>query len=177
MFNKNLNRIVGAGLLIGLGFVAASFNQIVSSQQQGDRRQADVVIAGMEGNHWLCEPLVVFDVSGATLLGPVHRSMILYNNGRVSVAEFAPGKAPRNASRMISIDEAERLHGALVDCGALDMLDQKEQVMDVPMTSISIFTGETDAVSHTFNYWLAGSEYGKVEHTIDRFIRNFLCGA
>jgi hypothetical protein len=170
MISKKLVLLVGIGLAVGLGALAASSGQDITGKKKVAGQQNLEFAAGAEGNPWKCEPLLVFDVSGGTLLGEVHQSLTLYNNGRVSLAEFGRGRTARNVSRLITVTEAEKFRSMLVAAGALSLTDQANQVMDVPLTTVSIFTGETDGTSHTFSYWIPGSKYAGLQQAVDAFI-------
>ena len=41
---------------------------------------------------------------------------------------------------------------------------------DVPLNTLTVFNGTTDAQAHTFSYWLANGNYAPVQAAIDAFI-------
>lgn len=116
----------------------------------------------------VCEPVLIYDVSGSTLTGPCHKNLSVYNNGRVSLAEFAAVGAARNESTMINTGEVKSLVGQLSRYRRLQ--DDQTIVMDIPMTTVTLFDGTTDARAHSFSYWLPTGDYEEVQQTIDLFI-------
>ena len=55
----------------------------VSQQEPADGQQVQT----RTPNPMVCEPLVIFDSSGSTLLGPTHKHLSVYSNGRVTLAQ------------------------------------------------------------------------------------------
>ena len=155
-----------------LTFVALSllaltaFAFAVNSTQDGDGKPVQ-----RSDSRWQCEPLVIFDASGGTLLGPCHKNLAVYNNGQVSLSQFSgqPGDN-RNVSKRVSPALATELARSLEAAGAFRLTDQEAQVTDVPLTSVTIFRGETNAQAHTFNYWLPQGEYAAIQRAVDNFI-------
>ena len=116
----------------------------------------------------VCEPVLIFDVSGSTLTGPCHKNLSVYNNGRVSLAEFATSQPTRNESKMVSPGEVKSLIGQLSRYTRLQ--DDQTIVTDIPMTTVTLFQGLTDARAHSFSYWLPIGDYEEVQQTIDLFM-------
>lgn len=124
------------------------------------------------------EPLLIFERSGGTLLGPMYRNLTVYSDGRVSMSKddtvfFDSGVGQETAVAVISLStgEVERLWAMLVDAGAFSLCDMDgPQVMDVPLNTVTIFDGRTDADAHTYSYWIAINEYAGVGAVISSFI-------
>lgn len=122
-------------------------------------------------NPLACEPVLMFDVSGSTLFGPCHKHLSVYNNGRVSLAAFAPSGTPCNESKKIDVREVRALVAKLG--GWADLSDDPTLVTDIPMTTVTVFQGLrgfTDAQAHSFSYWLPVGDYAEVQETVDQFL-------
>jgi hypothetical protein len=120
------------------------------------------------------EPVLIFDVSGETLAGPVHRHLAIYNNGRVSLAEFSAAGELRNISTEIGGTSARAMARALEVAGASQLEDQRQAVLDVALTTVTVFEGDTDALAHTFSYWIPSGQYGAVQELVDSFLEQML---
>lgn len=118
------------------------------------------------------EPVLVFDVTGSTLLGPVHRHLAVYDSGRVSYATSGPRAAqPFVATATIEPKRVQALMGALSGAGAWQGIDQELGVTDVPLTTVTVLSGATDASAHTFSYWTASTRTHKsVQDLIAAFV-------
>jgi len=57
-----------------------------------------------------------------------------------------------------------------MDAGGFELLDQKHFATDLPMTSVTLFQGETNALAHTFNYWTPTGPYQAIQGIIEEFI-------
>jgi len=131
-------------------------------------------------NDLMVEPVLNYDVTGSTLLGPVHSRLTVYNNGLLTrsstsgavASSFAgSGSSGGTASTGFASPAAiAQLQKDLVDAGAFRLCDQPFVVSDVPLTTVTAFRGATDAKTHTFNYWLGIGDYAGVEQVIAAFI-------
>lgn len=126
-------------------------------------------------NAQLQEPLVVHDISGSTLIGPIHRHLAVYNNGLVSLSESGSNTTGVTGGKAdftyIPADDAKKLYADLVSFGALTECDETLQANDVPLTTVSVFRGETNARVHTYSHMVANSPTAQlVETRISQFI-------
>jgi hypothetical protein len=128
-------------------------------------------------NNLMQEPVLVYDLTGYTLIGFLHRHLAVYNNGVASISAVSTNtltEAPdwnKAAVAFVSPDEADKLLRELSNDGAFGLCDQSIIVLDMPMTTVTVSRGATDAQSHTFSYWFGDGSYGKVQQTIDAFIQ------
>lgn len=118
------------------------------------------------------EPVLVFDVSGSTLLGPVHRHLAVYNSGNVSYATRGPREAvPFVGSTLLDAKRVEALVSGLSAAGAWQGVDQDHAVTDCPLTTVTVLTAATDGRAHSFSYWVATQRtHEAVQDLIDAFV-------
>ncbi len=105
------------------------------------------------------EPVLVFDISGFTLTGVLHQHLAVYNNGVASISRVSGGTSLFPLSKdadlaFISSQMVEKLQKDLAAAGAPLACDEQLFVSDIPMTTVTVFRGGTDARAHTFSYWL-----------------------
>jgi hypothetical protein len=128
-------------------------------------------------NNLMQEPVLVYDVTGFTLTGLIHRHLAVYNNGVASISSvsssiFTGSTTSSQADvAFVSPDEASKLLRELANANAFTLCDQSIAVSDIPMTTVSVSRGATDAQTHTFSYWTGGGPYAGVQQTIDAFIQ------
>ena len=129
------------------------------------------------------EPVVVVDVSGATLLGPVHRHLAVYTSGRVAYSAFGPQTVPgvggvQPVSRSETIDPllVEALVSDLARAGAWQLADQTIEPTDVPLITVTVLDGQTDARAHTFSYWIPTAPFHPVDAVLTGFMKAALPG-
>lgn len=129
-------------------------------------------------NQWVNEPLVVFDVSGYSLAGLIHRHLTVYNSGLVTIAEAGGGTTlfpfgSKADVTWLQPDETLKLWKSVMQAGAANICDIMEAVSDVPLTTVTVHRGETDSRAHTYSYLLASTPAASnVEQLILAFIQN-----
>lgn len=109
------------------------------------------------------EPVVIFDVSGGTLLGPVAEHLAVYDDGFASYSQSSPLDNPSVETRMLSPTAIQQLVLDLNAAGAHTLGDQTTTVTDVPLTTVTVFRGGADARAHTFSYWLGSNAYSATQ--------------
>ena len=119
-------------------------------KQLGKRSRPDCV------NTKVREPVLFYDSTGSTLLGPSHYQLSVYNDGLVTVSRIdplAPG-AGRVGIRMVSPEAVDNLAQSLAAAGASALCDDPLTVADMPLTTITVCSlPGMDGASHTFSYW------------------------
>jgi len=124
-------------------------------------------------NIWVAEPLVVYDVTGSTLAGPVDSNLVVYDSGvvKLSSASSKPGEG-RAMLSYVSQQEALDFARDLALAGGLAICDQNTAGSDVPLKTLTLFrSGKTDTRVHTFSWWFATKEYTPIQQRIDQFIQ------
>jgi hypothetical protein len=119
------------------------------------------------------EPIVMWDVTGYTLAGAlVHGRLVVYNDGVTSVSS-GNGDVRIEA---VAPAAAQALRGDLIQAGATTLCDQKQVTADMPLTTLTMFVGSTEAQAHTFSYWVANNGYAAVQAAIDGFLATHFPG-
>lgn len=119
-------------------------------------------------NVWRCEPVLLYDVTGEGTLGHYHLQYTIYNNGMVNYAREGYGDiAPVMKTTHIPGQNVREIWQDLVDAGAFTLPDQLTGAACLPMTSVTIFSGTTNARAHTFNYWVPDGPYAKITRIIE----------
>ena len=122
------------------------------------------------------EPVLILDVTGSTLLGIVHRHLTIYNDGFATLSAFEPGsfRAPPTqayaGTAFATESTVAQMKQALGRVGVFALEDQRGFVFDVPLTTVTIFRGATNAVAHTYSYWLPTGDYGAADAIVQDFV-------
>ena len=109
-------------------------------------------------------PVVAYDVSGTTLLGPVSQHLIVYSNGRVQYSQDGDEDSPDVVEvGSISPDQVDALLEALAAHDHLQ--DEFAVVVDIPLQTLTtIDNGEARSVS----WWIGAEGHDELERILDR---------
>ncbi len=130
-----------------------------------DRGLTPSIAAGIK-----LEPVLNFDVSGSTLTGPLHHRLTVYNNGLITASQCSGFSGANSAGTGFTTPAlAEKLRKELIDAGGLTLPDQNLSVADIPLTTVTVFKGNTNAKAHTFSYWVGFKGYAKIAQIISDF--------
>ncbi len=99
-----------------------------------------------------CEPLVIYDVSGNGIGGPIHLHLVVYSDGLTAISSLVVTQLKADFDRL-SPDRARALVEKLVAAGALEMTDAAHIVDDMPLTTVTVFAGGGITAAHnTFSF-------------------------
>lgn len=99
-----------------------------------------------------CEPLVIYDVSGNGIGGPIHLHLVVYSDGLTAISSLVVTQLKADFERL-SPERARALVEKLVEAGALEMTDAAHVVGDMPLTTVTIFAGSGVTAGHnTFSF-------------------------
>jgi hypothetical protein len=108
-------------------------------------------------------------VTGGTLTGVTHLSLVVYTDGLVSLATDAGA-----TSQLVDADLVAELVRDLRRAGALRLKDRAGTATDVPLTTVSAFVNPgrppARSVANTFSYLAPEGAYAAVEEVIQDFI-------
>lgn len=122
-------------------------------------------------NSILHEPFLVYDVAGSTLAGPVFRHLVVYDDGHAMLAAAADATHPGGvATAQLTRAEVQALRNALVIQGAWSHCDDDAQVSDVPVKTVTVLQGTTNAIAHSYSYRIATAGLAGVEQRIEMLI-------
>lgn len=117
------------------------------------------------------EPILMFDVSGGTLAGPVDMQLTVYNDGlaRICRTQSIFGTIDARTAHLtplaagqLAVDVAQLGAGVLCD---LDLLTS-----DIPTSTLTILRGATDSRAHTFSWTGPDGNYSLIEQRLFTFI-------
>lgn len=124
-------------------------------------------------NAILHEPLLVYEVHGGTLAGPVDLNLIVFSDGQARWVDLTDADVPRggvvNSDPDAALDlvrDLERIGGGL-NC------DAQGYVTDVPLHTLTLLKPGTDTRAHTFSWWLPESSNGAIQLRIEQFMAEF----
>ncbi len=118
------------------------------------------------------ELLVNYDTTGGTLTGPLNINLQVYSNGEVKYSRSS-GLSPTLVVEHVYIapDQAQKFQRILRDAGAFTLCDQNISVADIPLSTLTVLTGQQNGKYHNFSYYIGfGQGYSKVSQAINNFI-------
>lgn len=125
------------------------------------------------------EPVLLYRVSGSTLLGAVHLQLIVMSDGLVSLSSIDAWTNPAGSTVLASLnsEEALALADELIDAGAMQMCDDPAIVYDAPLATLTMFAAGVPA--NTFSYFPVAQSRGfsTIEYVIQGFLQNRFAGA
>lgn len=116
------------------------------------------------------EPLLLYELRGGTLAGPVDLNLVVFSDGSARIADASDPEFPRAA---LGVTDPEAVSDLLLDLeriGGMLNCDEPGMVTDVPLHTLTMLKPGTDARSHTFSWWLPVSSNGSMELRIEQFI-------
>lgn len=147
--------------------------EIVSARRVADMQE----IGGSAGDACVdsieVAPVLQMTRAGSTLLGPSMDSLMVYSNGLVIMCMQSPAGGGSSA-QMFQVDPARisSLRFALEELEASRQCDARVQAYDLPLTTVTVFTGDADAKAHSYSYWIAEGGQRAVEDEIMSFVHD-----
>ncbi len=116
-------------------------------------------------------PIVVYEVSGGTLAGPLDQELIVYGDGSARLSS-ATANFGAGSSRQAFIGDAAAaaLITSLSQNGAFQLCDLSDQVSDMPLSTLTVMRGNTDSRVHTFSWFFAQGQHATAEQILQTFI-------
>jgi hypothetical protein len=118
------------------------------------------------------EPLVLYDVNGGTLGGPIDIALTVYNDGQARMSSI--GQFGNPSKTELAFPGPAATSQLLVDLsglGAGQLCDNLLIAADVPTTTLTIFRNATTPRNHTFSWIIANGAYGPVQNRLQNFIQ------
>jgi hypothetical protein len=121
------------------------------------------------------EPVLLYEVSGSTIAGPVYLLLTVYNDGEATlVRQDAPALPEELCTATLRPQEVRELQRDLRQAGALRLRDRRtEPVPDVPLTTVTFFVAQGNSgrsTANTFSYYVPEDRYSDVEDLIRALI-------
>jgi hypothetical protein len=117
------------------------------------------------------EPVVVYEVTGGTLSGPVDYALTVYGDGAARLSS-ALGGGGTGSSQYTFVDPsaAAALRQELVDASALARCDQDDNVSDTPLQTLTVFRAGSTRRSNTFSWFTSDGSLAQIQAALDAFI-------
>jgi len=117
------------------------------------------------------EPVLLFDVNGGTLAGPVDMQLTVYNDGvaRICRTQSIFGTVDARIA-YVTPAAAKQLVGDVAAFGAGTLCDLDLITSDVPNSTLTILRDATDTRAHTFSWTGAQGAYSQIEQRLYTFI-------
>ncbi len=117
------------------------------------------------------EPLVLYDVNGSTIAGPIDTSLVVYNDGTTRVSSTSQfGLPSKSEIAYLGPNVAHQLLLDLSALGAGHLCDEFAVVPDLPTSTLTIFRDATDSRNHTFSWVITPAPYDAVQQRLQDFI-------
>jgi hypothetical protein len=120
------------------------------------------------------EPVVTYDVSGATFAGRFHLHLAVYTSGLASISKkTALDPTDRGAAdfTFVPVEAVRALHAELKAAGAGTLPDFPGPVFDAPTRTVTYFMDPGPrAATNTFSYQRVLRGYAQVDQLLRRFI-------
>jgi hypothetical protein len=128
-------------------------------------------------NVWFHEPLVVYDITGATFAGPFDRHLVVHGNGIAKLSSSTHGSGPGKArTEYLAPADARALAIQLAAMGGMTLCDEPTLVVDSPLKTLTLLRGTTDAPAHTFSWYDTVGPYLAIEQAMNDFITKHFPG-
>lgn len=105
------------------------------------------------------EPVLLYEVTGGTLSGPIDRFLSLYSDGTARLSSYLGDGMGSSQLGGATPSEVDGLHAELVALGAMNLCDQEDLVSDVPLSTLTVFRRNQRPRSNTFSWF--GGERGR----------------
>jgi len=123
------------------------------------------------------EPLVVFDVTGATFAGPTDLHLVVHGNGITKLSSATQGSGPGKATfQYLPPADARALALQLAGLGGMSLCDDPAVGQDIPLKTLTLLRGTTDAPAHTFSWYDSHGPYMAIEQAVNDFIAKHFPG-
>jgi hypothetical protein len=168
--------LVATGAFLFLGGLAAAVlgdsTQAQATRTSRTQLQARALSLGCP-NAYQREPVLVYDKTGSTLIGPIHEQLTVYSDGLATYSRldyFEP--TGRVFVRTLTPAALDQLVHTLAAVGAHVQCDDPTIITDVPLVTVTVLQGDgADAAAHSFSYYDASAGApGLVESIVQDFI-------
>lgn len=132
----------------------------------GDHTRIDPVAAPCE-NLIFSEPVVVYQVTGSTLLGAYDLELILNSNG---IVRLSSGVLERSQLAFIGPGAANAVSRRMEALGGMLECDQDGTYSDAPIHTLTVLRGFTDARAHSASWYAPSAPQALMQMELDQLI-------
>lgn len=118
------------------------------------------------------EPLVLFDINGSTIGGPIDVCLTVYNDGQARLSSTGQFGLPSQAQ--LAFPGTQATTGLLLDLSALGaggLCDTFSGASDVPISTLTVFRNATTPRNHTFSWDTPDGAHGPVQQRLMDFMQ------
>jgi hypothetical protein len=115
------------------------------------------------------EPLVVYELTGGALVGPVDSLLAVYSDGLARYSSSL-GSGPGFSFTAYVGSDAQSLHAELIAAGALKECDVEDVWNDVPLSTLTVLRGASRQSGNTFSWWVSEGPVASMEAALTAFI-------
>jgi len=117
------------------------------------------------------EPVVLYEVNGGTLAGPIDNFLSVHNDGSARLSSYLGG-AGTGSSQYVTMDplEVDALRQALAQAGALSQCDQPDFTSDTPLQTLTVFRASPTRRANTFSWFTSDGDLALIQSILDDFI-------
>ncbi len=116
------------------------------------------------------EPVLIYEVRGGTLLGPVDSFLIVYGDGSARHMDLSDEGKPVARHAFPGPEAVSDLALSLERIGGMLNCDGTQTATDVPLHTLTMLKPGTEQRAHTFSWWLPESSNGVIELRIQAFL-------
>ena len=117
------------------------------------------------------QPVLLYELSGITLLGPVTQTVVAYSSGDITMSQMIGHSNPPSVIRaQMSVVSLESFLVAMYGAGVAGLQDQEFSVTDAPLRTVTVLSPGTDAIAHSFSYYIPDGDYAGVSELLRRFV-------
>ncbi len=120
------------------------------------------------------EPICMYDASGPSLGRAAHTSIVVYNDGFVSVAKVLDSSSAKPKitvkGAVVSSESVAILTQDLTAAGAGSIGDSRLPGQDLPLHTFTYFRGDTNATSNSFSFFVPSLDHSQVVGTLESFV-------
>lgn len=115
--------------------------------------------------------MVLFEVTGGTLAGPVDYSLTVYSDGAARLSS-ALGGGGTGSSQYVTLDPllVESLRQDLASAGAFSTCDQPDFTSDTPLQTLTVFRPGSSRRSSTFSWFTSDGNLSDIQARLDAFL-------
>lgn len=129
------------------------------------------LMVGTDSNPIAHEPVVLYEVTGGTFLGPYDLGLTVYADGQARLSSAVMfGEQPRVKVINVGAEAATGLAQDLLHAGAFEQQDQMATVTDVPLNTLTVFAGATESRAHTYSWWIPAGKNQAAPAVLHAFI-------
>jgi hypothetical protein len=116
------------------------------------------------------EPVLLYEIHGATLAAQVDKSLTVYADGAIRLSTGSDASPGKCTVLQVAPSVVDELRQTLVLTGGLTLCDDQRVVTDVPLHTLTLLGKTPVTRANTFSYWIGDEDYEAVDLALEQFI-------